>query len=232
MLTLVTYPSMKGQFSLSPFCVKAGFLLNAAKREWRREDTNDPRPMPHQKLPVLKTEHGLIPDSDNIRAHLEENGARFDDGLTDTQKAHSRSLIRMAEEHLYFHVVLDRWGNEAVWPIIRDTYFRDIPRILRIPITGSIRKRLLSGLRTQGIGRLTPAERLERVEPDLTAISALLWQSDYLFGSRPTAADFSVAAVLGAMRATPVETELVRRIKRDPVLSPYMDRMGQPEEPE
>lgn len=232
MLTLVTYPAMQGQFSLSPFCVKAAFLLNAAGRKWQREDTNDPRAMPYQKLPVLKAEGGLIPDSDNIRSHLEENGARFDVGLTDAQKAHSRALIRMAEEHLYFHVVLDRWGSETVWPTIRDTYFRDIPRILRIPITGRLRKHLLSGLRTQGIGRLTSAERLERLEPDLAAISALLWQSDYLFGSHPTAADFSVAAVLGAMRATPVETDMVRRIKRDPVLSPYIDRLGQPEEPE
>ena len=232
MFTLVTYPAIKGQFSLSPFCVKAAFLLNASGLKWRREDTSDPRKMPYQKLPVLKAPGQLIPDSDNIREHLEKQGARFDEGLTDAQKAHSRALIRMAEEHLYFHVVLDRWGNEAVWPTIRDAYFQKIPRILRKPVTNRIRNSLLDGLRTQGLGRLTSAERMIRIEPDLAAIAALLWQSDYLFGDHPTAADFSMAAVLGAMRATPVETELVRRVKNDPVLSPYIDRLGQPEEPE
>jgi len=33
--------------------------------------------------------------------------------------------------------------------------------------------------------------------------------------------------VLSAMRATPVETELSRRVANDPVLSSYLDRMDQ-----
>ena len=152
MITLVTYPGFSGQFSLSPFCVKAAYFLNAAGLKWRREDSNDPRKMPLQKLPVLRDGNRLIPDSDNIRCHLERHGAAFDSGLTDAQKAHSRALIRMAEEHWYFHIVLDRWGNDNVWPTIRDSYFREIPALLRKPIANRLRKSLLKGLKTQGIG--------------------------------------------------------------------------------
>ena len=231
MITLITYPGNNGLFSFSPFCVKAAYFLNAAGWDWCREDTNDPRKMPYQKLPVLRAVSRLIPDSENIRRHLEDHGADFDVGLSDAEKAHSHALIRKAEEHLYFHIVLDRWGNDAVWPTIRDVYFRDIPAFLRKFVANGIRRSLLKGLRTQGLARLTVAERMDRLETDLTAITALLWRHRFLLSDHPTAADYSVGAMLGAMRDTPVETDLTRRIMDDPVLSVYIDRLGQPVAP-
>ena len=130
MLTLITYPSAFGLFSASPFCVKTALMLQQAGQHWQRSDLLDPRKMPHQKLPVLRTPERLVPDSDLIRDWLESQGADFDKGLTDLQKAQSRALIRMAEEHLYFQIVLDRWGNDTVWPILRDTFFTGIPALI------------------------------------------------------------------------------------------------------
>jgi glutathione S-transferase len=231
MITLLTYPQSAGQFSLSPFCVKAAFLLNASGLKWRREDINNPGKMPFQKLPVLRDGTELIPDSDNIRSYLESKGAVFDAGLTDVQKAHARALIRMAEEHLYFHLVLDRWGNDTVWPTIRETYFYEVPAFMRKFVANGLRKSVLRGLKTQGLGRFTAEQRLERIEPDLVAVMALLWENTYLLGDRPTAADFSVGAMLSAIRATPVETPLRRRVSDDAILSAYIDRLGQPEAP-
>ena len=122
MLTLLTYPSAFGLFSASPFCVKTALMLQHSGQVWQRSDMLDPRKMPHQKLPVLRTPERLIPDSDLIRHWLEQKGAEFDQGLSDVEKAQSRALVRMAEEHLYFHIVLDRWGNDEVWPILRETF--------------------------------------------------------------------------------------------------------------
>lgn len=227
MLTLLTYPPAFGLFSASPFCVKTAYMLQLAGLHWRRSDMVDPRRMPHSKLPVLRTPERLVPDSDQIRDWLESQGAEFDRGLSDVQKGQSRALIRMAEEHLYFQIVLDRWGNDEVWPILRDTFFVEIPRILRRPISNSVRQSVLKGLRSHGIGRFSQAERLARVERDLEAISAYLWQSPYLMGNRPTSADLSVAPMLAAMRATPADTPLTRRIKQDTLLNSYVDRMEQ-----
>jgi len=225
MLTLLTYPANSDQFSLSPFCVKAAYLLHISGQPWQRQDVKDPRKMPYQKLPALKTEQRLIADSDAIRLWLESQGTDFDPGLNNMQKAFSRALIRMAEEHLYFHVVMDRWGNDDVWPTIRDIYFDGIPGILRKPITGRIRKSLLQGLNTQGIARFSLRERAERLEADLSALNSLLSQSFFLFGEQPTAADFSVAPMLEAMRTTPVRTKLVTRIADDDILTGYLSRM-------
>ncbi|WP_415922518.1 glutathione S-transferase family protein [Tateyamaria sp. SN6-1] len=226
MLTLITYAPAFGTPSASPFCVKAMYLLNLAGVPWQRQDTNDPRRWPKGKLPALQSETEVIGDSDNIRAYLEEQGADFDAGLTEIQRATSRAFIRMVEEHMYFHILLDRWADDAVWPSIRDTYFAAIPSLLRNFITGRIRKDVLRGMAAQGMGRLTAGERLERIEPDLQAIAAHLWHGQFLFGDKPTAADASVAPMLAAMMATPSGTALSRRIKDDLILTRYVARVA------
>ncbi len=224
MITLITFAPSFGQPAASPFCVKAIWLLNMSGQEWQREDTPDPRKMPKQKLPAIRVAGQVIPDSDNIRTYLEAQGADFDAGLSDMEKATSRAFIRMAEEHMYFHIVMDRWGDDSVWPIVRDTYFSSIPKLLRGMITNSLRKACLQGMDRQGLGRLTPQERLERIGPDLQAITTRLWHGPFLFGDKPTAADASVAAMLANMRATPGKTLLKTRIAKDEILCRYIDR--------
>ncbi|MEX0327461.1 MAG: glutathione S-transferase family protein [Ruegeria sp.] len=225
MLTLLTYPAAFGVFSASPFCVKTAYMLQKSGQRWQRSDMLDPRKMPHQKLPVLRTPERLLPDSDQIRDWLESQGADFDQGLTDIQKAQARALIRLAEEHLYFHVVQDRWANDEVWPVLRRTFFVEIPSLLRNPIANSVRKSVVKGLSFQGIARFSQAEREDRLERDLEAISAYLWQSPFLLAEHPTSADMSVGPMLAAMRATPADTPLTKRIKQDTLLNSYVDRM-------
>ncbi|KIN62996.1 Glutathione S-transferase [Sulfitobacter noctilucicola] len=232
MITLVTFAPSFGQPAASPFCVKAIWLLNMSGQPWQREDIADPRSVPRQKLPALRAGDDIIPDSDNIRHYLEQQGADFDRGLSELDKATSRAFIRMAEEHMYFHVVLDRWGDDSVWPTIRDTYFGMIPRLLRGIVTRKLRKTCLDGMHAQGLGRLSPQERLARIEPDLQAITTRLWHGRFLFGDQPTAADASVAAMLANMIATPGQTLLKTRISEDAVLRHYVERssdaMGKP----
>ena len=224
MITLITFAPAFGQISASPFCVKAAWMLNMSGLQWQREDSMDPRKMPKQKLPVIRVGQTLVQDSDNIRAYLEQQGADFDAGLNDMEKATSRAFIRMAEEHLYFHCVLQRWGEDTVWPTIRDTYFTAIPSVLRGFVTNKLRKACLQGMDRQGLGRLTPQERMQRIEPDLQAITTRLWHGRFLFGGQPTAADASVAPMLAGMRATPGTTLLKTRIAEDEILCRYIDR--------
>ena len=232
MITLLTYKPAFGEPTASPFCTKVIWLLTMAGVDWEREDLADPRAMPHQKLPAIRVNGQTIPDSDNIRLYLESLGTDFDTGLSDLDRATSRAFVRMAEEHMYFHIVLDRWGDDAVWPIIRDIYFDTIPKPFRGLIANRLRKNCLQGMTQQGLGRLSPQERLDRIEPDLAAITTRLWQGPFLFGDRPTAADASVAAMLSTMRATPGKTLLKTRIAEDKIFCAYIDRahevMGRP----
>lgn len=223
MITLITYQAGFGQLSFSPFCVKAIWLLQAAGVDWQREDSNDPRKFPYAKLPAIRTPSGVIGDSHNIQAYLEKQGADFWGEVTDRSTGHA--FIRMAEEHIYFHVVLDRWGNDEIWPIIRENYFADIPALLRRPITGSLRKALLKGLKTQGLGRFSQAERLQRIEPDLAAITARLGDRAYLMGDKISLPDYSIAAMLCAALASPIPTPFSERVANDDILSDYAARV-------
>lgn len=227
MLTLLTYPSGFNKFSNSAFCVKAAYFLALSGQPWRREDTLDPRKMPYSKLPVLRTDERLIADSDSIRFWLESKGADFEPGLSDMQKANSQALIRMAEDSWYFHVVQDRWGNDAIWPTVRDALFGQIPALLRRPITSKIRKTVLQGLNVQGISRFSERDRMDRIERDFQAIHTYLGQSPFLMGDRPTAADLSVAPMLDGMRNTPGQSLLSRRVSQDKVITDYLDRIEQ-----
>lgn len=225
MLTLITYPPQFDQTSASPFCVKAIYALNGAGLDWQREDTNDPRKMPMQKLPVLRTKDRLIAGSDQIARFACEAGTDIDAGLTTTEQAVSHALVRMAEEHLYFLLVLDRWERDDVWPTTRDAYFKDIPALLRGVISSGIRKTALRGLQSQGLGRISWPERLDRARADFTAISTQLGSGPFLFGTTPRLADASVAPILAAISATPIPTELQNVLAEFPGLRDYVGRV-------
>ncbi|MBU2983070.1 glutathione S-transferase family protein [Lentibacter algarum] len=227
MITLLTYPKAFGEFSASPFCTKAGYLLQMSGFEWQREDTLDPRKFKYAKLPAIRVDGEVICDSDNIRAFLESKGADFDAALNGDDRASARAFSRMAEEHMYFHQALDRWGNEDVWPIIQQEYFSMIPKLVRGFVTGKMRKVFLQGMHVQGLGRFTPEERLARLEHDLQAIAGRLENRKFLFGDTPCSADASIAAILGGMRASPAPTPQSKRIIGDAVLMRYVDAMQQ-----
>ena len=225
MLNLLTFPTNFGQLGGSPFCLKAICLLNMSGQDWKNS-LADVRKMPKAKLPVLKVGDRLIPDSENIRDYLEQQGADFDAGLADSERAASRAFIRMAEEHLYFHLVADRWLRDDTWPITRDTFLSMIPKPIRVVIGAKLRKDLRAGLHTQGIGRFSEVERAERVTKDLEAIKLQLGDKPYLFGDTPTAADASICPMLSGLSTIPLPTEVSNLVKNDDVLMGYISRMS------
>lgn len=226
MITLFTYAPAFGQPASSPFCVKAIYLLNLSGALWKREDQSDPRKFPLGKLPAIRSGETTVGDSDAIRDHLAEMGHDVDAHLSTREKADARAFTRMAEEHLYFHLVMDRWGDDRAWPIVRDTYFAAIPKLVRGFITHGLRKQALQGLHFTGIARQSEAMRLQRVDQDLRAITARLSGASFLFGERPSSADASVAAMLSAIAVTPVETKLTRRVVQDAELMDYCARVA------
>jgi len=133
--------------------------------------------------------------------------------------------VRLADEHLYFALLLDRWGDDAVWATMRDIYFGSIPKLVRRPAAAVIRRTVVRNAHGQGMGRLNDAERLARAEVDLRVIAALLEGRDFLFGDAPGSADCSVGPIVAAIAAAPVETALARRVRDDAALMAYTERV-------
>jgi len=224
MLRLIVFAPALNAPSASPFCTKALCLMQMAGAEFRRVNS-DPRKTPKSKLPVLHDGDLVVADSDAIRSHLEKTlPFDFDAGLSDAQRAVSRAFIRLAEEHLYFAVVADRWQNDENWPAVKKIFFAPIPALLRPLLAAKLRRDALAQLHGQGMGRHSLAEQLTRADLDLAAIATQIGKQAFLFGDTPTAADASVAAMLVAAAGSPVDTPLKLRVTGDAALMAYLDR--------
>jgi len=228
MISLLTFPQGFGQFSVSSFCVKAALLLHHSGLQWQRRDLKDPRKMPYGKLPAIQVNGDIIPDTAGIQSYLEDAGIDFQTGLSKQQRAQTRLFVALAEDNFYFHMMLDRWGNDTVWPIIREEYFDSVPKLLRKIVTDKLRKDVIRGMNTQGLGRFDTSERALRIAPDLAAVATLLADQPYLFGDRPTLADFSMGPVLAGIAETPCNTELGNLVRDNPVLLEYAKRVCLP----
>lgn len=226
MMKLRTYPAGFGCPSLSPFCVKAMHLLTASGAPWQAEITTDPRKAPKRKLPVLVDGDDFIADSCAIRAHLEaRTGTDFDAGLSERDRAYAHSITRLAEEHLYFACVWDRWVNPDHWSIVRATYFAEVPGLVRGVVTRSLQKGAIRDLDGQGLGRFSEAELCIRVKADLEALKAVI-QGDFLFGNRPCSADYSAGPMVQALAASPGRSKLKSMVTEDTVLMDYSTRVA------
>ncbi|QGX99967.1 glutathione S-transferase family protein [Roseovarius faecimaris] len=225
MLTLLTFGPSFEMPSHSPFCVKAMALLHLSGQDWQPKYLSDPRKMPLGRLPVLKTAEGrLIPDSAHIQAYLEAEGAAFDAGLSAQDKARSHALIRMVEGHLAAGMAHDRWLRDECWPEVREAFFNRVPRMMRGPVSGMIRRKVRAAMMINGIAQFSEEERLARLAQDLETISTTLGTGPFLFGERPTAADAAIAPVLDMIRTLPCDTGLRRLVRGSPALMGYIKR--------
>ena len=225
MLKLITFPAAFGEPSASPFCVKAMCLLRVSGAEWASKFTSDPRKTPNGKLPILIDGETTIADSDGIRDHLEKTlNFDFDKGLTPEQRAVSRAIIRMTEEHLYFALVSDRWLNDGNWPHVKKEFFVGIPALMHGFISTMIRNKTKAQVTAQGMARHSAQEQVARAGKDIDAIKTLLGDKPFLFGDAPSAADISVVPILRAIAKTPTQTGLRDLITNDLSLMAYLDR--------
>lgn len=226
MIKITVYPAAFGEPTASAFCMKSICMLHAAGLPYEIEETADPRKAPKSKLPMIEVEGQVIADSEDIRAFIEATADMdFDEGLSDQERALSRAIIRMVEEHIYFAIVADRWTEDDNWVFIKAEFFKDIPALLRGFITGAIRKQVVKQLEGQGIGRHTPEERFDRVRRDIIALRDLLADKPFMLGDRPTAVDYSVAPMLASAIGTPIEKPLAKFIKATPNLMEYVTRV-------
>ncbi|MEP3347051.1 MAG: glutathione S-transferase family protein [Litoreibacter sp.] len=224
MLKIITFPTSFGEPSHSPFCVKAMVLLQMSGQRWEREDVSNPAPMPHGKLPVLRTGAGLVPDSEFIQEWLVEQGADFYPNCTDQQKAIGHSLVRLAEDNLRLALVHDRWLDEQCWPKIWPIFFAEVPSPIRKLIAHKARKSVKAALLSNGVARMSSEQRLKKVANDLDAIGRVLGVNDFILGGTPTGVDASVLPILSMIDRLPAKTELRVLLRRCDWVENYLQR--------
>ncbi len=225
MLTLRAFGPGSNLPSQSPFVMKIMGYLHLLGLDWQIDVKADIRAQPSGKFPVLVDGDQVIADSGAIALYLEAKaGHTLNDHLTDTQKTLSHTLVRMAEEHIYFYVVHNRWSVDENFALIRPSLEKLAPFPISKILPRIIRKNAVGQPRAQGVGRMSPDMQAARLAADFDVLERQIGDGPWLFGADPCAADLSTAPMLAQILACPADTEIRRALTKRPALTAYTNR--------
>lgn len=225
MITLYGAVPMWGLPDPSPFVTKAEVLIKMAGQPYERRMADFAK-APRGKVPYIKDGETIIPDSTLIRFHLEKTyGIDFNAGLTAQEAAIWWAVEKMCEDHLYWVMVMERWGIPANFEKGPKHFFDDVPAPIRPLITWMIARRVRRALHGQGASRYTVEDRRLLVERALSSIATLLEGRDFAGGDKPCGADATLFAFLQGMTIPFFESVCPPIAAQYPVLGAYVDRM-------
>jgi glutathione S-transferase len=198
-------PSWDRIHNMSPFCLKLEAWLRLAGIPYESKRPNF-RTAPKGKIPYIRdTERNLIQgDSGLIISDLTKAyNIRLDDHLTDEQRAISIVIQRTIEEHLYFGLLLRRWGDDESFAYVKKFFSKILPPVIGGIILRNVRKKMLESVRSQGMGRHSRQEVEALCMADLDAIAILVGDKPFVHGEQPTSIDATLYGFLPNILWTP-----------------------------
>lgn len=214
--------------SFSPFCLKVHRTLQylglpyTVDREGRPDTIK--KVNPKGQLPVMRIGDEYVSDSTNIVTRLESHTGISLSGTSARMGADARLWEEMADSAVYGFVVSARWSCEENWPRVREALFGGIPKPLRGLISGSIRKRVVSGTIARDVWRGGPSECWSRLDGLLDDFDTRLEGSTFFLGDTLTRADIALFAQLQSFRTslTPRQKTMVESREH---LTAWLDRV-------
>jgi len=217
-------PRIWGQPSASPFCTKLETWMKFAKIP---HETNYPlHPGAKGKWPYIELDGETISDSTIIIERLtKEFNITIDSSLSPVEQAISLAYQRSIEEHLYFGLVYIRWCEN--FSIIRSTYFKTLPWILRYIIpTYFVLPQVKKALYGQGMSRYSRDEITKKCLDDLRSISVYLGDKPYFFGKEPRTIDIIIFSFVSALVNVPIEDPVKEGMKKMDNLVAHCNRIN------
>lgn len=226
MIKLHQFPPCWNLPNASPFCMKLETFLKMTNLPYQVVNVMDPRKAPKGKLPFIEENGKKIADSGIIIDYLKlKYGDLIDVNLSPLQKAQSVALQRLFEDHLYWIIVYSRWSITENWEITKRDFFKKLPKFLKLFLPNIIRKKTLSDLYAQGLGRHTPEEVFKMGIDDLESVAIMLGNNDFFMGNEPSSIDACAFGFLANIVWSPIVSPLQDYIKAKQNLVDYCDRM-------
>jgi len=221
MITLYGLGEGFGLPEISPYVTKTEVQLKMAGVTYHKVRAR-PDESPKGQVPFLDAGGVRIADSTFIRGYIERTwGVDFDEGLDPAQRAQAWAIERMVENHLCWTLVVERWLDAENFAKGPAHFFDGAPEGVREMVLEEVRR----NVRAVGIGRHTDLEVVALAVRSLAALSALLGDKPFLFGSRPCGADATVFAVLAGILTPYFTGEIRRRAEGFGNLVAYVDRL-------
>ncbi|CAG5928159.1 unnamed protein product [Menidia menidia] len=179
--------------SLSPFCLKLETYLRMVDLPY--QNYFDGRLSPQGKMPWIEYNQEQVFGTEFIIEFLEERlGVSLNKSLTPQERAVSRAVTKMVEEHFYWTIAYCQWVDnleETQKMLSVSGPLSDLLKWILSHLTGGIVKREMYG---HGIGRFSTEEVYALMERDMRTLATLLGDKKYLMGAKLSTVD---AAVFG-----------------------------------
>ncbi|XP_061668518.1 failed axon connections homolog isoform X3 [Syngnathoides biaculeatus] len=210
-----------GAPSLSPFCLKTETYLRMVRLPY--QNYFDGELSPQGKMPWIEYNRERACGSDFIIDFLEERlGVGLNGSLTPQEKAVSRAVSKMVEEHLYWTVAYCQWVDNLEETRKMLSVSGPLKWILS-HVTGGIVKREMHG---HGMGRFSRDQVYAVMEKDMRTLATLLGDKKYLMGSEVSTVDATVFGHLAPAMWTLPGTRPEQLIKGELInLAMYCERI-------
>jgi len=231
-ITLVMFPRHMGVASASPFCAKLELWLKLAGIPYVIQAQTMPMKSPKKKLPFVIIDGEAMGDSTLIIEHLTKTrNIDLDNGLTDKQRGVDQAIWGMCDERLYWYIVWDRWLGSG-WPVISETFFKNVPGLIRPLIKKLARGGVKKSLWLQGTGRHTPEQILNMAERDIGALAAIIGDGPYVHGDQIRTIDAVVYAYVVNLTEIKLTTPMIETARAHANLVAYARRITEQYFPE
>ncbi|KAF4657831.1 hypothetical protein FOZ61_006019 [Perkinsus olseni] len=153
----------------------------------------------------------------------------LDADLTPEQKAMSVAVQRMVEEHAYFLSVADIALQDGAFSVMVNK-FLSLSAFTKLFVPSLVRRNLRGNLNAQGIGRLSEADRGDRMKKDIASLSGILGNKKYFMSDeKPTTVDATVFGYLWTAMSTDTEltkfSNCLKECRKYDNLMAYFERM-------
>uniref|UniRef100_A0A8C5QX78 Failed axon connections homolog, metaxin like GST domain containing n=1 Tax=Leptobrachium leishanense TaxID=445787 RepID=A0A8C5QX78_9ANUR len=211
--------------SLSPFCLKMETYLRMADLPY--QNYFDGKLSPQGKMPWIEYNHTRVSGTEFIIDFLEEKlGVNLNKNLNPHQRAVSRAITKMVEEHFYWTLAYCQWVenlHETQKMITIPGPLSDLLKWILCHLTKGIVKREMYG---QGIGRFSEEEIYRLMEKDMRSLAGLLGDKKYFMGPKFSTLDATVFGHLAQAMWTLPGTRPERLIKGELInLAMYCERI-------
>ncbi|KYO40046.1 failed axon connections homolog isoform X1 [Alligator mississippiensis] len=211
--------------SLSPFCLKMETYLRMADLPY--QNYFDGKLSPQGKMPWIEYNHKKVSGSEFIIDFLEEKlGVNLNKNLGPHERAVSRAVTKMVEEHFYWTLVYCQWVDnlhETQKMLSFTGPFSDLLKWILCHLTKGIVKREMYG---HGIGRFSEEEIYKLMEKDMRSLAGLLGDKKYIMGPKLSTVDATVFGHLAQAMWTLPGTRPERLIKGELInLAMYCERI-------
>ncbi|XP_029451245.1 failed axon connections homolog isoform X1 [Rhinatrema bivittatum] len=211
--------------SLSPFCLKMETYLRMADLPY--QNYFDGKLSPQGKMPWIEYNNERVSGTEFIIDFLEEKlGVNLNKNLNLQERAVSRAVTKMVEEHFYWTLAYCQWVEnlqETQKMLSLTGPFSELLKWILCHLTKGIVKREMYG---HGIGRFSEEEIYLLMEKDMRSLAGLLGDKKYLMGSKLSTLDATVFGHLAQAMWTLPGTRPERLIKGELInLAMYCERI-------